>query len=209
MRTCLPSTQLHDLLDGALSPPAAGRTWEHLRSCARCRDAWRLLIRVDGFTARATRAPVEPEDVALVWRRACRNAAQPTRLRAAQRPRVPFLAAAVASLVVALLALLPLAGETSRPQVRAATETLDRAAKLQDVLVALEPLLDRPRAAEGFADNKPVKLNDTPGGRAQNRRVDLVYLRQATGQTLVQEADSMEEFMHQETLKNQHNPFTK
>jgi chemotaxis protein MotB len=34
-------------------------------------------------------------------------------------------------------------------------------------------------SAEGFAEYRPVASNDTPDGRAQNRRVEIIYERQA------------------------------
>jgi len=34
-------------------------------------------------------------------------------------------------------------------------------------------------SAEGFAEYRPVAANDTPDGRAQNRRVEIIYERQA------------------------------
>jgi chemotaxis protein MotB len=49
-------------------------------------------------------------------------------------------------------------------------------------LVALNTRFNVPvgrMAVAGYADNFPVDTNDTPEGRAKNRRVDIVILSQA------------------------------
>jgi chemotaxis protein MotB len=41
-------------------------------------------------------------------------------------------------------------------------------------------------SAEGFAEYRPVASNDTPDGRAQNRRVEIIYERQAIQEKIMQ-----------------------
>jgi chemotaxis protein MotB len=41
-------------------------------------------------------------------------------------------------------------------------------------------------SAEGFAEYRPVASNDTPDGRAQNRRVEIIYERQAIQEKMMQ-----------------------
>ncbi len=53
-------------------------------------------------------------------------------------------------------------------------------------------------SAEGFAEYRPVATNDTPDGRALNRRVEIVFVREAMEKELQK--------IHQEHLKNEKSP---
>ena len=54
------------------------------------------------------------------------------------------------------------------------------AAAIGALFFSLHPLRVEPVAwmsGQGYADNKPVDTNDTPEGRAKNRRVEIVLVK--------------------------------
>jgi len=65
--------------------------------------------------------------------------------------------------------------------------SLDRATSVRDWMIKASNIPENCFAIQGYGANKPLASNDTPEGRAQNRRVEITLVPQISTCKLVDE----------------------